>query len=665
MPSASLSPLRSGGGQGGQGGHSQRYPTPFLDISSYYVPRTVKSLFRWCRLYMYSNPIVAGVVRKKSQYPLTALRYKHSDKELKRIWKKMFEEHLRLRSHLFEMSLDVQTYGNAFGSIYFPMMRFLVCPGCKAHERIEKAKFEWKDFHFRGKCKACAFEGNFKVRDVEYRYKNVDAACNIRLVRWPVDQMEIDYIHISGEHIYRYSIPPDLRRRIIKGHVETLARYPLEFFEAVRSRTNKVKFQKGRVFHWKRPGISAEDMAWGEPAIISVLKTLFVTQLFVKAREQIAHQHVVPLWVLFPQPIGNTDPFKGLDLSDWRHRVEAEIGRWIQNPNYIPIMPIPLGSQFIGGNANRLNVINDIKQLESDMLVGLMVPPEFAYSGSWSGSSIAIRLLENEFIHTQEDQAAYVNRFLTPRIARHTGWAPIEVGFSDLRLQDDVQRQNFHLSLVERGMLSKESLVHGVNESYEDQLDIIRHERELEEEMQTEATKGAAKSQGEGGLVSLKYQIRSQLMQQHYAKQVVTELTAEGYDPNEIELIHQQIMGGGGYNVGQDLSFLGDSAQQSPESKRQDSPRYKGKDEKYEHYAMPNFGDHLQNWAQQLLSVPHGEMEKGLTAIQQQAPLLHKVLIENMRRALAGQSNSNGNGSGSSRVDMRPLPQQKPPRRQT
>jgi hypothetical protein len=36
------------------------------------------------------------------------------------------------------------------------------------------------------------------------------------------------------------------------------------------------------------------------------------------------------------------------DLGMWRKRIEAEIHKWRQDPNYIPILPLPIGNETIG-----------------------------------------------------------------------------------------------------------------------------------------------------------------------------------------------------------------------------------------------------------------------------------------------------------------------------
>ncbi len=655
---ATLTPLR---GQALSGERTQRYPTPFLDVASFYQPRTIKSLFRWCRLYMYSNPVISGVVRKKAQYPITGLKYRTKDGLLRDKWRRLFEEHMRMKSHLGECSLDVQGLGNAFSSIFFPHLRFLVCPTCSYHMRLdERSRYEWKRFQFRGDCKKCGTKSVvYKIRDVAYRYgKDLDAPCDIRLIRWNPEQIEIDHCHISGRSTYTFVIDSQLYRKIKSGHLETLQTYPPEFFEAVKKQSRRVKIQPGRIYHWKRPGLSSEDMAWGEPAIMSSLKHLFVMSIFIKAREQIAHQHVIPLWVLFPQPVGNVDPLRGLDLADWRSRVEGEIQKWIQNPNYIPVMPIPLGSQFIGGNASRLSVVEDIKALESDILVGLMVPPEFAYSGSWSGSSIAIRLLENEFIHTQEDLAIFVNRFVVPRIARHTGWDPIEVGFSDLRLQDDVQRKNFYLQLFREGMLSRQAILAETNEDYEDQRDLLEAEQEWNAEQAEKQFLSQAKAQGEADLQGLKNQARMSIEQRNLAQQIASEMQAAGADPAEIAIIQQKLMN---MDASQDMVGAMDALRANKngngapgsQSSANGSDRYAGQDGNFSYWKL-NLNEQMPAWVQQIMSLPSNKREAFISNLQSQYPVFAQALLQEMAQMRSG-----------AEIDMRPMPEQKPPRRQT
>jgi hypothetical protein len=659
MGDSTLTPLRGSGLGAGQ--RSQRYPTPFLDIASFYQPRTIKSLFRWCRLYMYSNPVISGVVRKKAQYPITGLKYKTKDPILKDKWRRLFEEHMRLKSHLGECSLDVQGFGNAFSSIFFPHHRYLVCPQCNFHTRLdERAKFEWKEFQFRGDCKRCdAKSVVYRVRDVTYRYgKDLDAPCDIKLVRWNPEQIEIDHVHLSGQSIYTFVIDSQLYMKIRAGHLPTLQTYPIEFFDAVKKKSRRVRIQPGRIYHWKRPGLSSEDMAWGEPAIMSSLKHLFVMSIFIKAREQIAHQHVIPLWVLFPQPVGNVDPLRGLDLADWRSRVEGEIQKWLQNPNYIPIMPIPLGSQFIGGNSAKLSVVEDIKALEGDILVGLMVPPEFAYSGSWSGSSIAIRLLENEFIHTQEDLAIFVNRFVVPRLARHTGWLPIELGFSDLRLQDDVQRKNFYLALQREGMLSRHALLSETNEDYEDQRALIEVEQDWISKQSEKQLLAQAKAQGEAERQGLKNQAKLELERRNISVQIANEMHASGADPAEIAIIQQKLLNLDGSQdmVGAMGALSGNdngngNGAPGTKSPTQNSSRFAGQDGQYSYFKM-DINQQMPAWVQQVMSLPSDKRDIFIQNLQKQYPVFAQALLKEITALRSGDG-----------IDMRPMPEQKPPRR--
>ena len=92
-----------------------------------------------------------------------------------------------------------------------------------------------------------------------------------------------------------------------------------------------------------------------------------------------AHQHIVPLWVLFPQPMGELNPYEHLNLAEWRGRIEQEIKQWRQDPNYIPIMPIPLGFQFIGGNFKNLDTTPELQNLLLNILAGMNMPQEFIY----------------------------------------------------------------------------------------------------------------------------------------------------------------------------------------------------------------------------------------------------------------------------------------------
>ena len=70
-----------GGGLGGV-----NYPNPFFDIAHTYLP-TVKELFKYCRYYFLTSPLINATVFKLSEYPITDLIIDHEDDSVKKRWR--------------------------------------------------------------------------------------------------------------------------------------------------------------------------------------------------------------------------------------------------------------------------------------------------------------------------------------------------------------------------------------------------------------------------------------------------------------------------------------------------------------------------------------------------------------------------------------------------
>ena len=102
------------------------YPSPFFDVARLYMPNNVKEMFKWCRFYFYTHPVVSQVITRLAEYPITDFVVDTSDKTLKEKYLDMFRV-MKMRAFLVKFALDYFVYGNCFASIHFPFSRFLVC----------------------------------------------------------------------------------------------------------------------------------------------------------------------------------------------------------------------------------------------------------------------------------------------------------------------------------------------------------------------------------------------------------------------------------------------------------------------------------------------------------------------------------------------------------
>lgn len=287
-------------------GNGVNYPSPFFDIAHTYLPTNFKQLFRYCRYYFLTNPLINATVFKLSEYPITDIIIDHQDERVRRRWEEYFHDHLRYRAFQVETGLDYHTYGNCGVSISFPFHKYLKCQGCDWCERADRTRPYWvfTNFEFRLTCPRCGTTAPALVDDHYY-----PDAGGVRPIRWNVEDIEVTYNDITGKHTYFYNIPAPLQSDIVIGKKDVVEGIPQIFIQALKQRKGIV-FSKDNFYHLRRPTLGQQDRGWGIPLLLPVLKDTFHLQLMKKAQEAIILEHVIPLRVVFPQAAsGTSDPF--------------------------------------------------------------------------------------------------------------------------------------------------------------------------------------------------------------------------------------------------------------------------------------------------------------------------------------------------------------------
>jgi intein/homing endonuclease len=301
------------------------YPSPFFDVAHTYLPTTVKALFRWCRYYFLTNPLINATVFKLSEYPVTDVLIDHENDEVKRLWEEFLYDQLRYQAFRVELGLDYHVYGNAFVGLSFPFHKHLTCTQCGFQEQARKIRDRWvfTNFNFRLNCPQCGNVGEALVKDFYIKDPS-----GIRLIRWNPENIEVSYNEISGQYNYFYTIPGPLRNDIVVGKKDVVESIPQIFIQALKQQKGIV-FNKDMLFHLRRPTLATQDRGWGTPLLLPVLKDAFYLTIMKKSQESVLLEHILPLRVLFPQAgSGTSDPFTTVNLETWREHVSQEIARW-------------------------------------------------------------------------------------------------------------------------------------------------------------------------------------------------------------------------------------------------------------------------------------------------------------------------------------------------
>lgn len=283
-----------------------KYPSPFFDLANNYVPKNIKTLFKYCRDFYFTNDFLRNIVTKLAQYPITDLLFETAiDKDTKDKYDILLSEKLKIRSFLVEVGLDYYTYGNSFISILMKQKRFLSCTKCKNTDLVDNiTNLKLRNFHFMGNCEAC------KTNNVLMTAKDklIRSAKNFRIVRWAPDNIDIDYNPITGSAIYYYTIPSKIKSLILNNNLTILKDIPLEFLEALREK-KKIEIDPSNIFHLKYPSLAEEDAGWGKPMILPAMKNIYYLQTLRRGNEAIAHEHIVPKKMISPANTVSLDPF--------------------------------------------------------------------------------------------------------------------------------------------------------------------------------------------------------------------------------------------------------------------------------------------------------------------------------------------------------------------
>lgn len=488
------------------------YPSPFFDVAHTYLPTSMKMMFRWCRYYFLTNPLINATVFKLSEYPVTDIIIEHDNPEVVKIWTEFLQDGLRYRPFQIECGLDYHCYGNALVGMHYPFTKWLSCrtPLCQFKAPAEKCQQHWifTSLEFRLNCPRCH---QVAPADVEDTF--IKNASGIKLLRWNPEDVETRINELTGEQLYSYNIPPSVKNDIMLGQRDVVMHIPQLFIKAMKEQKG-ILFTKDAIFHMKRPNISSTDSAWGTPLLLPVLKDTFYLQIMKKAQEAILLEHIVPLRVLFPQPAsGSADPFTSVNLVDWREFVASEIARWRYDNNYIPIMPLPLGNQTIGGDGRALLLTGEITQWSDQIMMGMGVPIEFLRGGmSYAGTNVSMRMLENAFLGYINRQEQLL-RWIIKKVAFFMGWPVVGVRFKPFKMADDIQRKMYRLQLNQANKISDTTLLadDDLDANAENRLMINETPARMEAiETQQLAT---ARIQGKVMTVQMKYQAEAQQTQ--------------------------------------------------------------------------------------------------------------------------------------------------------
>lgn len=420
------------------------HPNPAFDFLTGFAPRKLKDLFKWSEYLLYNSAHIYAALRKFGELVVTDIEYSTSNDSLRRKYQQLYSKTLKIKGALLRAALDKHVYGNHFSSMYQPFVRLLKCPDCTHLVNIEHVdyKFELKKLAFMYTCKKCKKHVTGKVVD-----RKITAPSKIHIIRWDPKQIDIEYNPITGQSVYYYNIPQDVKDKVRAGSKHLINSTPMEFLENIRD--NKLfRFEKDAIFHSKVASPSGIDQQWGFPPLASTLKLFLYTMVLRKANEAIALEHIVPMRILHPAQQGTQDITQMISFSRWQGEMKDNIRRWRRDPLHVMFAPVPLGVATMGGDGRAMLTLGELQEAEKNIMAALGVPQEFLYGGlTKAGMEATLRLIENQTQNDADDMNDLL-QWYTDKISKFLGWERTDTTLAPLKMVDDTETKQTLIGLA-------------------------------------------------------------------------------------------------------------------------------------------------------------------------------------------------------------------------
>lgn len=425
------------------GGNYAPNTNPFFTVANQFLPRNLHDVIRWAKYITMQSPVTTEVIRKLSTYPITDFLVDTKSEKVKEKYQEVFKS-FKLKQLLYDIGFEYYTVGNVFVSIYFPIQRSLICPGCKTAYNAKKANFvAFKKFAFVGTCPACSYSGEFKRQDTKSMH-----IPDMNLVKWDPTNIVVNHNPITGESEYYYKIPQDIKRRVQQGDKLFVNSVPWGLIEAIRNNQD-FKFDSSHIFHLKNVSAGHSINGVAVPPLISLFPLVYYQATLRKANESISTDYMNPLRVVFPQAqTANSDPVVAISMRSFVGNMTEALKKHKRDKSHVLIAPMPIGYQAVSGEGKNLLVSQEIQQAEESILLSLGVSRELL-SGvtNWQSSTVGLRLLQNTML-TYTDQMVDLVNWVMLHVSKYIGIETCDISFVPFKLTDDDSLRQALLQLV-------------------------------------------------------------------------------------------------------------------------------------------------------------------------------------------------------------------------
>lgn len=592
------------------------YASPMLTLSDFKMPKSTNEFFKWCKYYYTFDPLIAGAINACATFPVTefyledmvanegkgeisedGIRGEEGESDTLKTYKRVLLDKLGLVNFCILIGIDYSLYGNCF---VFGEMR-----------KGADGKPEWS-----------------------------------KIVRLDPNKIYIDYNPIDQSRRYRWVVPERISRICReKAPKDEYNKIPDIIKQAVREKKS-ILLNPERIYHFARPSDSGGDGGvWGIPIIAHVLKLITYRNILRQAQEAIAREHIVPMRIFYLQNQGHGSDY--VQTTDWNNvaqNMAAHITRSVRDPNYKVVSPYPMGVLNVGGEGKQLLLTPEIEQTQSEILAGMNVPREFIFGGvSYSGTSISLRILENQFITYRITLLDFVNNFLIKGMARARGeWTSeldddhlVTAKMVDMKMVDDVQQKQIVVDLNSRNKVTDDYMWKALG---------------LDPDKIRAGLKKEALEQIDNNLEIQKKNIDAEIELQKYKEEMYRKA---GLTQNDQPIQQDDQQSG---QMQQDDQQAGQTVQvEDSQQQATQAPEDSTSVEEDQQSQASSEQEQLYATAKKIMELP--KAQRG--AFLQQFPENTRQALEEIIQVLEGEQRREND----TKVNMKPMPEQKPPRR--
>jgi len=457
------------------------FPHPFFDIASQYVPRNIKDAFRWAEYLYYKVGTYHSATNRIVRYLLTDIMYQGEKTKVTEWYEDAFEK-IGVKSETIVGGTDLLVYGNNMISLYLPFDRFLTCPECKYEQKATVVKYTFAGWKFKGRCK-CGQNVTFKVKD-----RPVRDIKRVKVIRWDPKQIELQKHPISQESKIFWRIPQKFANRIKQGDRFLVNSTPMEIIDTIRK--NKIfEFKRGQVFHRHMPSLAGVAPEWGVPPCMAIFTLAWYAAILRRMNEAIANDFIVPFRVLYPgTQSSSSDPATFIPMGNFVSKMKGMVRSHRRDPADVQISPIPVGYQALGAEGKALDLSQNIKATNEEILNALGYPSELWY-GTLSVQALpaALRMFENNWHFLTEMNSRFI-QWIADQIAEYFDKEKIRVEFERVSIADDVERRQIMMQLAASQKISDISFLERYGLDFKDEQRKLLRQQQIMQDIQAKAT---------------------------------------------------------------------------------------------------------------------------------------------------------------------------------